>query len=144
MANSTMAASTPAATTATAGPATAGTPATTTAANGELSKGVPYYEKLRRDLRETLQKKRVLDKNLVSFRRHPTTSTTATTMSQYITRQWILSLHVASRSPGHDSSSISCDSLSSHLHSPLPRPFRSQPREIISPRLTCNPPFAEE
>ncbi|KAJ9609829.1 hypothetical protein H2200_006158 [Cladophialophora chaetospira] len=28
--------------------------------------GLPYYEKLRRDLRDTLQKKRLLDRNLVS------------------------------------------------------------------------------
>ncbi len=35
-------------------------------ANAEASKGgIPYYEKLRRDLRETLQKKRALDKTLV-------------------------------------------------------------------------------
>lgn len=27
--------------------------------------GLPYYEKLRRDLRDTLQKKRLLDRNLV-------------------------------------------------------------------------------
>ena len=33
--------------------------------SADPSRGVPYYEKLRRDLRETLQKKRVLDKNLV-------------------------------------------------------------------------------
>ncbi|KAI9839679.1 MAG: hypothetical protein M1838_004322 [Thelocarpon superellum] len=30
-------------------------------------RGLPYYEKLRRDLRETLQKKRLLDKNLASL-----------------------------------------------------------------------------
>jgi chromatin modification-related protein EAF6 len=29
------------------------------------ARGVPYYEKLRRDLRDTLQKKRILDKNMV-------------------------------------------------------------------------------
>ena len=28
-------------------------------------RGLPYYEKLRRDLRDTLQKKRILDKNMV-------------------------------------------------------------------------------
>lgn len=27
--------------------------------------GLPYYEKLRRDLRDTLQRKRLLDRNLV-------------------------------------------------------------------------------
>ena len=32
----------------------------------DATRGVPYYEKLKRDLRETLQKKRLLDKNLVS------------------------------------------------------------------------------
>ena len=31
------------------------------------TRGVPYYEKLKRDLRETLQKKRLLDKNMVPF-----------------------------------------------------------------------------
>ena len=29
------------------------------------TRGVPYYEKLKRDLRETLQKKRLLDQNMV-------------------------------------------------------------------------------
>lgn len=38
----------------------------TSAANGDATRGVPYYEKLKRDLRETLTKKRLLDKNLVS------------------------------------------------------------------------------
>ncbi|KAI9758821.1 MAG: hypothetical protein M4579_002835 [Chaenotheca gracillima] len=31
------------------------------------TRGLPYYEKLRRDLRETLQKKRLLDKNMASL-----------------------------------------------------------------------------
>jgi chromatin modification-related protein EAF6 len=37
------------------------------AANGatDASRGMPYYERLRRDLRESLQKKRLLDNNLV-------------------------------------------------------------------------------
>ena len=35
-------------------------------ANGDTTRGLPYYEKLRKDLRETLQKKRLLDKNIVS------------------------------------------------------------------------------
>jgi chromatin modification-related protein EAF6 len=35
-------------------------------ANADATRGLPYYEKLKRDLRETLQKKRILDKNLVS------------------------------------------------------------------------------
>ena len=38
---------------------------TTTPGNEESTRGMPYYEKLRRDLRETLQKKRLLDKNMV-------------------------------------------------------------------------------
>lgn len=38
---------------------------TSSAPNADPSRGLPYYEKLRRDLRETLQKKRILDKNLV-------------------------------------------------------------------------------
>lgn len=33
--------------------------------SSDATRGVPYYEKLKRDLRETLQKKRLLDKNLV-------------------------------------------------------------------------------
>lgn len=39
----------------------------TTPANADSTRGMPYYEKLRRDLRETLQKKRLLDKNMVSI-----------------------------------------------------------------------------
>ena len=34
-------------------------------ANADATRGVPYYEKLKRDLRETLNKKRLLDKNMV-------------------------------------------------------------------------------
>ena len=34
-------------------------------ANVDATRGVPYYEKLKRDLRETLQKKRLLDKTMV-------------------------------------------------------------------------------
>jgi chromatin modification-related protein EAF6 len=30
------------------------------------ARGLPYYEKLRRDLRDTLNKKRLIDKTLVS------------------------------------------------------------------------------
>ena len=33
----------------------------------DSTRGVPYYEKLKRDIRETLQKKRLLDKNMVEF-----------------------------------------------------------------------------
>jgi chromatin modification-related protein EAF6 len=29
------------------------------------NRGIPYYEKLRRELRDTLQKKRLMDKNMV-------------------------------------------------------------------------------
>ena len=36
------------------------------AVNSEATRGLPYYEKLKRDLRETLQKKRTLDKNMVN------------------------------------------------------------------------------
>jgi chromatin modification-related protein EAF6 len=35
------------------------------AATAESTRGLPYYEKLKRDLREVLHKKRLLDKNLV-------------------------------------------------------------------------------
>jgi chromatin modification-related protein EAF6 len=31
----------------------------------DTTRGVPYYEKLKRDLRETLQRKRLIDKNMV-------------------------------------------------------------------------------
>ncbi|KKY18940.1 putative chromatin modification-like protein eaf6 [Phaeomoniella chlamydospora] len=42
--------------------AAAAKPATT--APDTANRGLPYYEKLRRDLRDTIQKKRILDKNL--------------------------------------------------------------------------------
>ena len=32
------------------------------------NRGLPYYEKLRRELRDTLQRKRLMDKSMVSFR----------------------------------------------------------------------------
>ncbi|MCJ1451806.1 hypothetical protein MMC28_002146 [Mycoblastus sanguinarius] len=35
--------------------------------SADASRGVPYYEKLKRDLRETLQKKRLLDKNMATL-----------------------------------------------------------------------------
>lgn len=31
------------------------------------NRGLPYYEKLRRELRDTLQRKRLMDKSMVSF-----------------------------------------------------------------------------
>lgn len=37
------------------------------AASTSDGRGIPYYEKLRRDLRDTLQKKRALDKAMVGF-----------------------------------------------------------------------------
>jgi hypothetical protein len=37
------------------------------APTGEATRGIPYYEKLKRDLRDTLMKKRQLDKNMVIF-----------------------------------------------------------------------------
>ncbi|KAK4698156.1 chromatin modification-related protein EAF6, partial [Lecanoromycetidae sp. Uapishka_2] len=37
------------------------------AASADATRGVPYYEKLKRDLRETLQKKRLLDKNMATL-----------------------------------------------------------------------------
>lgn len=40
-------------------PASAGNTAT------DASRGMPYYERLRRDLRESLQRKRVIDNSLV-------------------------------------------------------------------------------
>jgi chromatin modification-related protein EAF6 len=41
-------------------------PTTTPAAPADSSRGMPYYEKLRKDLRDALQKKRILDQNLAS------------------------------------------------------------------------------
>ena len=41
-------------------------------ANADATRGLPYYEKLRKDLRATLEKKRLLDKNIVcAFLAHP-------------------------------------------------------------------------
>lgn len=37
----------------------------TTTTTTDQSRGLPYYEKLRRDLRDTLQKKRLMDKSMV-------------------------------------------------------------------------------
>ena len=40
-------------------------------ANGgsaDATRGMPYYEKLKKDLRETLQRKRLLDRNMVWIR----------------------------------------------------------------------------
>ncbi|KAF7502795.1 hypothetical protein GJ744_005054 [Endocarpon pusillum] len=37
------------------------------AASESTTRGLPYYEKLRRDLRDTLQKKRILDKNMAAL-----------------------------------------------------------------------------
>ena len=45
--------------------ATAGTPNAPVDQNA-ASRGLPYYEKLRRELRDTLQKKRLMDKSMVS------------------------------------------------------------------------------
>jgi hypothetical protein len=59
-----------------AAPATTGATAPTTGAAASApnaptdanagSRGLPYYEKLRRELRDTLQKKRLMDKSMVS------------------------------------------------------------------------------
>lgn len=45
--------------------AAAGAPNAPNEQNG-TSRGLPYYEKLRRELRDTLQKKRAMDKSMVS------------------------------------------------------------------------------
>jgi hypothetical protein len=37
------------------------------------SRGMPYYEKLRRDLREALNRKRQLDREMVRIAAHPAT-----------------------------------------------------------------------
>lgn len=58
-------------------PPTASTPASAGAAvtagpggadQNATNRGLPYYEKLRRELRDTLQKKRLMDKSMVSLR----------------------------------------------------------------------------
>jgi len=36
-------------------------------ANSDATRGIPYYEKLKRDLREIIQKKRLLDKNMAAL-----------------------------------------------------------------------------
>lgn len=36
-----------------------------TGSGADATRGVPYYEKLKRDIRETLAKKRLIDKNMV-------------------------------------------------------------------------------
>jgi chromatin modification-related protein EAF6 len=38
---------------------------------GDASRGMPYYERLRRDLREALAKKRTIDANLVCRAQRP-------------------------------------------------------------------------
>jgi hypothetical protein len=40
-------------------------------AAADTSRGMPYYERLRRDLRDSLQKKRIVDNNLVGALREP-------------------------------------------------------------------------
>ena len=42
-------------------------PTPNVSAANDSTRGIPYYEKLKRDLRETLQKKRLLDKNMVGI-----------------------------------------------------------------------------
>ncbi|KAI9886407.1 MAG: hypothetical protein M1823_001796 [Watsoniomyces obsoletus] len=59
-----MTSTTAAPTTTTPGAGTSAASITATANAEAIKGGIPYYEKLRRDLRETLQRKRVLDKTL--------------------------------------------------------------------------------
>jgi chromatin modification-related protein EAF6 len=42
-------------------------PTTAPAAGTDSSRGVPYYEKLRKDLRDALQRKRTLDQTIVLY-----------------------------------------------------------------------------
>jgi chromatin modification-related protein EAF6 len=46
-------------------PPTSATSGGAPAPNDNATRGLPYYEQLKRNLRETLHKKRILDKNLV-------------------------------------------------------------------------------
>ncbi|KAK2865182.1 hypothetical protein FQN49_003828 [Arthroderma sp. PD_2] len=46
---------------------TAATAAPTAPADQQPARGIPYYEKLRRELRDTLQKKRLMDKNMAAL-----------------------------------------------------------------------------
>ncbi|EFR03614.1 hypothetical protein MGYG_06608 [Nannizzia gypsea CBS 118893] len=49
-------------------PVSATTPTAGSAADQQApARGIPYYEKLRRELRDTLQKKRLMDKNLAAL-----------------------------------------------------------------------------
>lgn len=52
--------------TTTGGTSSGTTAATTTTTDQNQNRGLPYYEKLRRDLRDSLQKKRMMDKSMVS------------------------------------------------------------------------------
>lgn len=45
----------------------AGGSASKTATAGASDRGLPYYEKLRRDLRDTINKKRILDRNMTNI-----------------------------------------------------------------------------
>lgn len=54
----------------TTGNANANTSTTTTDSDSG-NRGLPYYEKLRRDLRDALQKKRLMDKSMVCLRLSP-------------------------------------------------------------------------
>ena len=47
------------------GPMTENAPPNANSASNDASRGMPYYERLRRDLRESLNKKRLIDNNLV-------------------------------------------------------------------------------
>ena len=49
-----------------ANPSTTSTPGSAPTSEA-TARGLPYYEKLRRDLRDTIQKKRILDKNLATL-----------------------------------------------------------------------------
>ncbi|KAL9128247.1 MAG: hypothetical protein Q9217_003037 [Psora testacea] len=57
-------------------------------ADADATRGLPYYEKLRKDLRETLQKKSLLDKNIASLEdqiyRHESTYLEETTAGNII------------------------------------------------------------
>jgi chromatin modification-related protein EAF6 len=44
-------------------------PAAASASGASENRGLPYYEKLRRELRDTLQRKRLMDKSMVLFTR---------------------------------------------------------------------------
>lgn len=63
---------------------------TSSSSDGQ-NRGLPYYEKLRRDLRDTLQKKRLMDKSMVRSHltdEHPARLITYQELPSFLTFPW--------------------------------------------------------